>query len=146
MKRAMAMLGAIILLAACPLYADYRVEKRGSWPGSWPSELEKLRKQSRTLVGPLRPLRHYAIPFTKRETFESAWPHLLKVKSQGAPLVLRWGPSFSTPSIRSNASVVIGWPRMILAPFTRFGMLNVGSLANSPCLCTHCIAAFNLRR
>lgn len=94
MKRAMAMLGAIVLLSACPLYADYTVEERGSWPGSWPKELEALRKQSRTLEGPIRPLLHYAIPFTKRETFEAAWPHLLKVKSQGAPLVLRRGPSF----------------------------------------------------
>jgi hypothetical protein len=46
------------------------------------------------LEGPLRPLLHYAIPFTKREDFESAWPHLLKVKSQGAPIVLVRGPSF----------------------------------------------------
>ena len=37
---------------------------------------------------------HYAIPFTKRDEFESAWPHLLKVKSKGAPIVLRRGPSF----------------------------------------------------
>jgi hypothetical protein len=56
--------------------------------------LEPLRKQSRTLEGPLLPLLHYAIPFADRETFEAAWPHLLKVKSRGAPLVLRRGPSF----------------------------------------------------
>jgi hypothetical protein len=40
------------------------------------------------------PLRHHAIPFTEREAFEEAWPHLLKVKTQGAPLVLRRGPNF----------------------------------------------------
>jgi hypothetical protein len=39
-------------------------------------------------------LLHYAIPFAKREAFEEAWPHLLKVKSPGAPIVLRRGPSF----------------------------------------------------
>ena len=44
-------------------------------------------EQARTLEGPLRPLLNYAIPFTKREEFESAWPHLLKVKSPGAPIV-----------------------------------------------------------
>jgi hypothetical protein len=74
--------------------ADYSVEARGSWPESWPKELESLRKQARTLEGPLRPLLHYAIPFTKREDFESAWPHLLKVRTPGAPIVLRRGPSF----------------------------------------------------
>ena len=37
---------------------------------------------------------HHAIAFTKRDEFESAWPHLLKVKSKGAPIVLRRGPSF----------------------------------------------------
>jgi hypothetical protein len=50
--------------------------------------------QSRTLEGPTRPLLHYAIPFTNRAEFESVWPHILKVKSKGAPIVLRLGPSF----------------------------------------------------
>jgi hypothetical protein len=56
--------------------------------------LEPLRGQARTLEGPLQPLLHYAIPFIKREEFESAWPHLLRVKSPGAPIVLRRGPNF----------------------------------------------------
>jgi hypothetical protein len=76
------------------LQADYAVEDKGSWPDSWPRELESLREQSRTMEGPLLPLLHYAIPFSQRETFEAAWPHLLQVKSPGAPLVLRRGPSF----------------------------------------------------
>jgi hypothetical protein len=38
--------------------------------------------------------RHYAIRFTSREQFESAWPHILKVKSEGAPVFLVRGPSF----------------------------------------------------
>lgn len=75
-------------------YADYGVTDNGTWPKSWPVELEPLRKSARTLEGPLRPLLHYAIPFIKREEFESAWPHLLKVKSKGAPIVLVRGPSF----------------------------------------------------
>jgi hypothetical protein len=81
MRRSIPLLAAMVLLAACPLYADYGVEFRGSWPESWPEELEGLRTQSRTLEGPLMPLLHYAIPFTNREEFEAAWPHLLKVKS-----------------------------------------------------------------
>lgn len=93
MKRACLMLG-VILLSASQLYAEYGVEDRGSWPDTWPRELEALRKQSRTLEGPLRPFLHYAIPFAKRETFEAAWPHLLQVKTPGSPIVLRRGPSF----------------------------------------------------
>src|SRR5262245_10971948 len=75
-------------------YADSGVTDNGTWPKSWPVELESLRKSARTLEGPLQPLLHYAIPFTKREEFESAWPLLLKVKSKGAPIVLVRGPSF----------------------------------------------------
>ena len=75
-------------------YADFGVTGKGTWPREWPQELEPLRKQSRTLEGPTRPSLHYAIPFTNRAEFESAWPHILKVKSKGAPIVLRLGPSF----------------------------------------------------
>jgi hypothetical protein len=94
MKAAIAAVAAIVLLAACELHADYAVQDKGCWPDSWPKELETLRKESRTLEGPLQPLLHYAIPFTKQAAFEAAWPHLLKVKSPGAPVVLRRGPSF----------------------------------------------------
>lgn len=94
MKRTLAILAAIAFFAVCSVYADYGVEDRGSWPASWPAELEPLRKQARTLEGPLRPSLHYAIPFTKREDFEAAWPHLLKVKTKGAPIILRHAPNF----------------------------------------------------
>lgn len=66
----------------------YEVADEGTWPKTWPAELEPLRKQARTLVGPMLENRHYEIPFTKREKFEAAWPHLLKVKSRGAPIIL----------------------------------------------------------
>ena len=114
MKRAMAIL-AIFFLATCSLYADYGVENRGSWPESWPKELEPLRKSARTLEGPLRPLLHYAIPFAKREEFESAWPHLLKVKSKGAPIVLTRGPSFWLGQ-EHNAGVCVHTPPEGQAP------------------------------
>ena len=117
MKQAIAILAAIVLFSACPLYADYTVENRGSWPDDWPKELEPLREQSRTLEGPLAPLLHYAIPFTKREAFEAAWPHLLTVKSQGAPIVLRRGPSFWLGN-ESNAGVCIHTPPAGKTPIT----------------------------
>lgn len=94
MNRATIVVAAIVFLAPCPLYALYSVEDRGSWPESWPKELEGLREQARTLVGPQATLRHYVIPFAKREAFEAVWPHLLNVKTKGAPIVLRRGPSF----------------------------------------------------
>jgi hypothetical protein len=74
------------------VYALYEVSDHGTWPKSWPKELESLRNQARTLVGPEVAFEHYQIPFTNREQFESAWPHLLKVKSKGAPIILVRGP------------------------------------------------------
>lgn len=118
MNRTTPMLAAIAILWVCPLYALYSVENRGAWPNDWPKELESLRKQSRTFDGPKQPLLHYAIPFTKREEFESAWPHLLKVKSQGAPLVLRRGPSFWLGD-STSAGVCIHTPPKGEAPIAR---------------------------
>ena len=93
MKRNLALLAAIACFALCfAARADYSFWERGAWPESWPKELEPLRKQSRTMEGPRVLYRHYMIPFTKREDFEAAWPHLLKVKSKGAPIVLVRGP------------------------------------------------------
>src|SRR6266576_2999638 len=99
MKRRIAFLAAMFLaaIAFCavgPAYALYSISFTGDWPKSWPKELEPLRKQSRTLVGPEVECRHYAIAFAKREEFEAAWPHLLKVKTTGAPVVLVRGPNF----------------------------------------------------
>jgi hypothetical protein len=110
MKRTTAFLAAIAFCTACSIaYADYGVSDKGEWPKSWPAELESLRKQSRTLVGPLAENRHFAIPFTKREEFEAAWPHLLKVKTKGAPVVLVRCPSFFLGE-NAKAGVVVHSP------------------------------------
>ena len=47
-------------------------------------------------------------PFTSREQFEAAWPHLLKVASEGAPLVL------------------------LKSPFTRLGRMDAGVFIHTP--------------
>ena len=94
MKRTIAVLAAIAFCAVGPADADYSVTGKGTWPKSWPKELEPLRNQSSTFEGPLAPHQHYAIPFTKREEFESAWPHILKVKSKRAPVRLVRSPNF----------------------------------------------------
>ncbi|HEY2841839.1 MAG TPA: hypothetical protein VGJ26_21955 [Pirellulales bacterium] len=93
MKKTTVLLSAITFWALCSsVDAMYSVIDKGTWPKSWAVELEPLRKQSRTLVGPMIPQLHYEIPFTKRQDFESAWPQLLKVKSKGAPIILLRSP------------------------------------------------------
>lgn len=94
MQRRLAGAAFIVLLAASPLAAEYVFELKGTWPETWPKELEPLRSRAKTYEGPLLPLLHYAIPFREREEFEAVWPHILKIKSQGAPIVLRRSPNF----------------------------------------------------
>ena len=91
MSSSTVLLAAIACCAACCAHADYTFST-GAWPESWPKELDPLRKHSRTLLGPTVLYQHHLIPFTKREEFEAAWPHLLKVKSKGAPIILVRGP------------------------------------------------------
>ena len=110
MKRALALLAAIACFAVYDaVQADYGVWDKGTWPVSWPKELEPLRAQSRTLEGPLILYRFYHIPFTKREQFEAAWPHLLKVKSKGAPIILVRAPKTDFFAIKP-AGVLIHAP------------------------------------
>lgn len=94
MKRIAVVLVAILVCLSGYAIADYSVADRGEWPKNWPQELEPLREHARTLEGPLAPQRHYAIHFNDREEFESAWPHLLKIKGEGQPLVLSRGDDF----------------------------------------------------
>jgi hypothetical protein len=89
MKRSLICLATLVLSLIGSVYADYSVNDKGIWPNTWPKELEPLRKQAHTLVGPMVETSNYVIPFTKREEFEAAWPFILKVKSPGAPLILR---------------------------------------------------------
>ena len=102
-------IAAVMLFVAYPLYADFSYSDKGAWPKSWPKELEELRGQSRTFEGPQAPYLHYGIPFVNRKSFEAAWPHLLKVRSPGAPIVLRRGPSFWFFK-ESNAGVCVHTP------------------------------------
>lgn len=106
--RHITLFAALTLCIASSAYALYSVANEGLWPKTWPQELESLRKQSRTLVGPLLEARHYAIPFTKREEFEAAWPHLLQAKTKGAPIMLVRGKNFFLD--QREAGVVVHAP------------------------------------
>ena len=109
MKKLTVSLATIAILAVgSTAFALYSVADTGTWSKTWPAELEPLRKQSRTLVGPTVECQHYAIPFTKREQFEAAWPHLLKVKTKGAPIFLVRGPNFFLGD--GKAGVVVHCP------------------------------------
>ena len=94
MKQTTAFLVVLSLCFSGAVLADYSVSDKGEWPTNWPKELEALRERSRTFEGPLLPLLHYSMTFTSRDEFEAAWPHFVKLKTQGAPIVLRQGPSF----------------------------------------------------
>lgn len=109
MKAWILVIVAAVLCAATTAHAIYGVSEEGVWPKDWPKELEPLRKQARTLVGPQAMNRHYAIPFGDRNAFEAAWPHLLSVKSQGAPIFLSRGPNFFIGD-DASAGVVIHCP------------------------------------
>jgi hypothetical protein len=92
MKLAAALVAVVLAIVCSVVHADYSVWDKGIWPESWPKEMEPLRKQARTFEGPVQLYRRYLIPFTNREEFEAAWPHLVKVKSKGAPIILMRGP------------------------------------------------------
>jgi hypothetical protein len=108
-KRIVLAVVAAVCAVGSTTYAIYGVTDTGTWPKSWPAELESLRKQSRTLEGPEVLDLHYAIRFSKREEFEAAWPHILKVKRNGAPLLLKRGPNFFLGD-NSKAGVVVHCP------------------------------------
>jgi hypothetical protein len=109
MKRSRLVLSALALCAICSsVHAVYTVAYEGTWPKTWPKELDALRGQSRTLVGPTLPQLTYEIPITRRDDFEAAWPHLLKIKSKGAPVILVRSPYTFMSTIK--AGVVIHCP------------------------------------
>jgi len=111
MKRTTAFLAVIAFCAMCcsTAYAVWDVSDEGTWPESWPKELEPLRKQSRSLIGGEANLIRHEITFINQKEFEAAWPHILKVKSKGAPLILVRGPNKHMGKL-INAGVVIHCP------------------------------------
>lgn len=114
MKRKTVALIAFITTCAVTLQARVTVKDSGSWPDTWPRELDAHRKTSRTIEGPLGGWLRYEISFKTREDFEAAWPHLLKVRSEYHPITL-----VSSPHERSGAAkgrpmkagvIIRSWP------------------------------------
>lgn len=107
MKKIAALLAILVLSFASTAFALYELSERGEWPKTWPKELEPLRASARTLIGPEVAARHFAIRFTDREAFESAWPHLLSVKSKDAPIFLVRGENFFLGEGKEAAAGVV---------------------------------------
>jgi len=84
----------LVALLSGASIAAVMVSDKGLWPDSWPKELQPYRSQART-HGVAHGISEnvHEISFTKREEFEKAWPHILKLKTKGAPLIIEASPS-----------------------------------------------------
>lgn len=109
MKKTITLLAMLICFAAGVAYAEYSVSDIGTWPKSWPREMEALRKQSRTLTGSMVDNLSYAIRFNNRKQFETSWKHILKVKTKGAPIFLVRAPNFFLGD-KAKAGIVVHCP------------------------------------
>lgn len=93
-KWAIAVSAATVVFVSCWCFSAVIVEGRGTWPDSWPQELEQYRAQAKTF-GMMEGMSEdiHEIPFFKRKDFEQAWPHILELKTTGAPIILEPSPS-----------------------------------------------------
>ena len=114
MKRSslVAAAAGLVCLASGLCFALVMTDDKGTWPASWPKELEALRARAKTVC-----VAHgiqenvYEIPFADRSEFEQAWPLLLKLKSKGAPIILERSPStYAVSGSTMTTGVRILWP------------------------------------
>ena len=92
-KRLFHFLIVVCAISSSLCFALVAETQSGTWPGSWPKELEPFRKRARTVdfaTGTREKM--YAIPFETCEEFEKVWGHILKLKSKGASLILEKSP------------------------------------------------------
>ena len=93
-----------VLLVSSSSFGIYGVSIEGTWPESWPEELESMRRQACTWSHNSCRIHH--IPFDDREVFERAWPHILKLRSKGTPLELVASPhEFVSNTIKAGVRI-----------------------------------------
>ena len=112
-------------------FALRTVSSVGEWPTDWPKELDTLRSVSRTIGFYPGGQKIHEISFVDRASFEKAWPFILQLKTNGAPLKLyrtndpapkQWGSylSHGKPVVRIYVSTdgLAGppWPASVLSP------------------------------
>ncbi|RIK77861.1 MAG: hypothetical protein DCC68_16435 [Planctomycetota bacterium] len=105
MYRAITLVAVLALLGAASAHAIWGVSDKGTWPATWPKELEPLRTQSKSYTGSLVNRTFHEIRFATREEFEAAWPHLLKVKTDKAPIFLSRSPVTYLGPVESGVRV-----------------------------------------
>jgi hypothetical protein len=110
-ERISCLTAALVLVSALSL-ARVSIVTEGMWPDSWPKELEPYQEQART-VSVAHGIQEtvYEIPFDRRDEFEKAWPHVLTLKSEGAPLVIDKSPStYDVSGTTMQTGVRVLWP------------------------------------
>jgi len=89
-KSTITLFAVITMLASSLCSGIVSIYPAGTWPESWPRELEPYRNQARTLkITSGHSENVYEIRFENREEFEKLWPIILKLKDKQAPLRLR---------------------------------------------------------
>lgn len=111
-KAALALFFMMSILGSSLCVALVSVSNTGTWPESWPKELEPFHNQAKTydVAHGIQETVH-EIPFDSQEYFEIAWPHILTLKSAGGVLILEKSPStYSISGSTADAGVRILCP------------------------------------
>jgi len=119
-KSTIILFAAMTMLASSLCFGLVITNTRGTWPDSWPKELEPYRKQAETIAIATGIQENvYEIRFENREEFEKLWPIILKLKDKKAPLRLRriekpfkkgWLFNSEKPVVRVFSHVYPAWP------------------------------------
>jgi hypothetical protein len=119
-KSTITLFAVMTMLASSFCFGMVIETKKGTWPDSWPKELEPYRKQAKTLeIATGIQENVYEIRFENREEFEKLWPIILKLKDKKAPLKLgrverpiKGGRLFNSdrPVVRIFSHVYPAWP------------------------------------
>jgi len=97
-----------LLFAGDAVYGESIGGPGGAWPKSWPKELDRFREKAWTWEEGLFACPRYDIAFDNRKDFESAWPHILSLKSKGAPVTLLRGEHVHVWTTRPPKSQTAG--------------------------------------
>lgn len=110
-RRTIGCLVVALLFAGETTFGESTGGPGGAWPKSWPTELEPFREKAWTWEEGLIASPCYDIAFENREEFEAVWPHILSLKSKGAPVTLLRGDHVrvwtTRPPKNQSAGVII---------------------------------------
>ncbi len=108
---------AALVLCSTAVFGSRLVLSEGLWPDSWPEELERYRDRARTIEGGFPISSVYEIPFETREDFERVWPHILGLRSKGAPLILVSSPApYVDLTLKAGVRILSPGMRVTLGP------------------------------